>query len=98
MACLLTRPGDAFSPRYLAKRITGQDLDQWQAASIIRPIIFRLRRKLLMSPHLSCSIRTARRAGYRLSIEETSGEPQNYWNELRAILENSETDLSRAQP
>jgi DNA-binding response OmpR family regulator len=69
LAGLMAQPGRAVSTPWLARQITGQELDPWTAASIVRPTVFRLRGKLSAHPYLACSIRTARNSGYRLCVE-----------------------------
>ena len=72
IACLMATPGQSVSCVRIARRITGQDLDPWDAAAIVRPAVFRLRRKLTSQPNLAVSIRTVRGAGYRLCVQQVS--------------------------
>jgi DNA-binding response OmpR family regulator len=64
LAALMAQPDQVVSCRHLAYRTFGQELDQYAAESVIRPVIFRLRQKLETSPKQPRLIRTARGSGY----------------------------------
>ena len=64
LAVFLDNAGRVLSPRDLAYEAWDDELDPSQAASIIRPLIFRLRQKLENDPSLPRIIRTVRGAGY----------------------------------
>jgi DNA-binding response OmpR family regulator len=67
LAYMLRRPGEIFSCRDLACDALGYDVDLHEAQSIVRPHIFRLRRKLdanVAEPEL---IQTVRGRGYFFS-------------------------------
>lgn len=66
VAVFLDNIGKVLSPQNIAYEAWGEKLDPSQAASIIRPYIFRLRQKLESDPDLPNIIRTVRGAGYVL--------------------------------
>lgn len=67
LATLLEQPGRIVSCRHLAYRILSQDVDQCTAENMVRPLIFRLRRKLEPSSKQPRLIRTAH-SGYFLTM------------------------------
>lgn len=67
MAAFLRKPDMAMSIQELVYEALGEQLDQDHAASIMRPIIFRLRQKLETDPGMPTLIRTARGVGYLFS-------------------------------
>ncbi|MBM4459214.1 MAG: response regulator transcription factor [Chloroflexi bacterium] len=64
LAFLLARPGQVVSCRRLALHVFDQEMDQYAAENLIRPLIFRLRRKIEATPQQPRLIRTARGVGY----------------------------------
>lgn len=64
MVAFLRKPGRTLSHQDLVYEAWGDRLEQDHAASIIRPIIFRLRQKLETDPTMPSLIRTARGVGY----------------------------------
>jgi two-component system KDP operon response regulator KdpE len=70
---LSEQPGRIVSCRRLAYRILGQEVDQCTAANMVRPLIFRLRRKLEPSSKQPRLIRTAR-GGYFLTTGQNGFE------------------------
>jgi DNA-binding response OmpR family regulator len=66
LAYLMSRPAQVLSTRELARGALGYDLSDQEADSIVRPHIFRLRRKLEPEPGARKLIRTVRGRGYVL--------------------------------
>jgi DNA-binding response OmpR family regulator len=64
MATLMTHPNQTLSCYELVTLALGYDIDESEAESVIRPYIFRLRRKLEPHPRKPCLICTVRRRGY----------------------------------
>lgn len=64
---LMTQPDRIFSCRELAHAALGYDADEFDAESVIRPCIFRLRRKLETGSQRSRLICTVRGRGYHFS-------------------------------
>ena len=64
LAILVAQPDQVFSCRYLAHRAMDYDLDEAVARKVIRPIVFRLRRKIETDLRQPRSIRTIRGSGY----------------------------------
>jgi DNA-binding response OmpR family regulator len=64
MAVFLDKAGSVLSSQELAYEAWGDELDRSHAASIIRPLIFRLRQKLEKNPSVPRIIRTVRGVGY----------------------------------
>lgn len=64
MAVFLDNAGSVLSPQDLVEKAWDDTLEPAHAASIIRPLIFRLRQKLEDDPGLPRIIRTVRGAGY----------------------------------
>lgn len=64
LAAFLRKPGTTLSHQDLVYEAWGDRLDQDHAASIVRPLIFRLRQKLETEPAMPKLIRTARGVGY----------------------------------
>ncbi|HZD11431.1 MAG TPA: response regulator transcription factor [Candidatus Binatia bacterium] len=65
---LLRKAGDVLSYQALAYEAWGDQLEPDHAASIIRPLIFRLRQKLEPEPSVPRLIRTVRGVGYMFQI------------------------------
>ncbi len=61
---LLKRPDQVLSCRQLAHSAWDYDLDEYEAQSMIRPYIFRLRHKIDLDPNNPQMIRTVRGRGY----------------------------------
>ena len=66
MAVFIDNAGEVLSVENLAFEAWGDELDRDHAASIIRPVIFRLRQKLEKEPSIPRFIRTVRGSGYFL--------------------------------
>jgi len=69
LAKLMAKPGQAISCQELARSLIAPDMERWNAESVVRPIVFRLRKKfatLSGQPHL---IRAVRGSGYMLLSE-----------------------------
>lgn len=64
LACLMERPERVVSSRELARDALGYDVTDAEAQNIVRPHIFRLRRKLEVEPNEPRLIRTVRGRGY----------------------------------
>lgn len=64
MVVFLDHAGHVLSPQDLVYRAWNDRLEPAHAASIVRPLIFRLRQKLEQDPGLPRIIRTVRGAGY----------------------------------
>ncbi len=65
----LRKAGDVLSYQALAYEAWGERLEPDHAASIIRPLIFRLRKKLESDPSMPVIIRTVRGAGYLFNAD-----------------------------
>jgi len=68
LTTLMEQPNEVFSCSQLASAAMGYDLDKWEAESLVRPYIFRLRRKIEETPDTPHLIRTVRGRGYFLSL------------------------------
>lgn len=66
MSAFIDNAGEVLSIQDLAYEAWGDELDREHAASIIRPVISRLRQKLEKEPSVPRFIRTVRGAGYFL--------------------------------
>lgn len=64
LAALMSSAGAVQSSADLVRQAWGEELEPWQASSIVRPLIFRLRQKLEEEPSLPRFIRTVRGSGY----------------------------------
>jgi DNA-binding response OmpR family regulator len=71
LAALMAQPGRVLSCRVLARSFTSHELERWEAESLIRPLIYRLRRKLEVYARRSSMIRTVRGNGYGLAVSDT---------------------------
>ncbi len=67
LATLMTYPGQVFSCRQLAHRALDYATDEFAAQSTVRPILFRLRRKIEANSHVPRLILTVRGRGYFLA-------------------------------
>ncbi|MDX1521263.1 MAG: response regulator transcription factor [Anaerolineae bacterium] len=65
LSTLMTHPNQVLSCRQLVEMALGYPIAESDAESVIRPYIFRLRRKLEPSPRKPCMICTVRRQGYK---------------------------------
>lgn len=70
LASLMSRPNQVLSCQQLVRATWGDQVDRIQAESIIRPYIFRLRRKLEANPKRPRVIRTFRQRGYLYAAAE----------------------------
>lgn len=71
LSSLMTRPNQVLSCRELVRLARGQDIEETEAQSIVRPHISRLRRKIeaiIKTPRLICNVR--KRGYYFAPIEE----------------------------
>jgi DNA-binding response OmpR family regulator len=68
LTALMERTDQVLSCKQLARAAMGYDLYEKQAQSVVRPYIFRLRRKIESSPDSPHLIRTVRGRGYFLSV------------------------------
>jgi len=75
---LMAQPGRTFSCRELAHAALGYDTDEIDAENVIRPCIFRLRRKLATHVKTSQLVCTVRGRGYRFNFPATSDERQHF--------------------
>jgi len=66
---LINSPNEVFSCRDLARDGMGYNLDKWEAQSLVRPCIHRLRKKIEISPDIPELICTVRGRGYYLSVD-----------------------------
>ncbi len=66
LLALRDRRGHLVSYRELVERVQGYQVEPWEAAAMVRPIVSRLRRKLLMAGASPGLIVTVRGAGYLL--------------------------------
>jgi DNA-binding response OmpR family regulator len=71
LALLMSRPGDVFSSRRIAREALNYELNENEAKSIVHPHIVRLRRKIEQDSRHPGLIRTVRGKGYTLSLEES---------------------------
>jgi two-component system KDP operon response regulator KdpE len=74
LALLMSRPGDVYSSRRIAREALNYDLTENEAKSIVHPHIVRLRRKIEQNSRHPGLIRTVRGKGYTLALEENPGE------------------------
>jgi DNA-binding response OmpR family regulator len=65
---LIKSPNVVFSCRELARDGMGYDLDKWEAQSLVRPCIHRLRKKIEIAPDAPELICTVRGRGYYFSV------------------------------
>jgi two-component system KDP operon response regulator KdpE len=70
LSSLMVQPGQVLSCEELVNRGWGYDVDEFEAKSIIRPHIRRLRQKLESDPEEPQLICTVRRHGYRLDCND----------------------------
>ncbi|MBN2084480.1 MAG: response regulator transcription factor [Anaerolineales bacterium] len=71
LALLMSRPGDVFSSRRIAREALNYELSENEAKSIVHPHIVRLRRKIEQDSKHPGLIRTVRGKGYTMSLEES---------------------------
>jgi two-component system alkaline phosphatase synthesis response regulator PhoP len=69
----MSRTGDVFSSRVIAREALGYDLSENEAKSIVHPHIVRLRRKIEQDSKHPGLIRTVRGKGYTLVLDEEPG-------------------------
>lgn len=67
LSTLMEHPNQVLSCDQLARVAMGYEVDKWDAQSLVRPYIFRLRRKIEKSPEKPALICTVRGRGYFLS-------------------------------
>ena len=72
LAHLMTQPGQVLSCEALVRKGWGYEVDEFEAQSIIRPHIRRLRQKLETNPKDPRLICTVRRHGYCLNAAEAA--------------------------
>lgn len=70
LALLMSRPGDVFSSRQIAREALNYDLTENEAKSIVHPHIVRLRRKVEQNSKHPGLVRTVRGKGYTLVLDE----------------------------
>jgi len=70
LALLMSRPGDVFSSRQIAREALSYDLTENEAKSIVHPHIVRLRRKIEQNSKHPGLVRTVRGRGYTLVLDE----------------------------
>jgi DNA-binding response OmpR family regulator len=68
LVALMDHADEVLSCSKLVKAAMGYEPDEWEAQSMIRPYIFRLRRKIEKAPEKPRLIRTVRGRGYFLSL------------------------------
>lgn len=68
LVALMEHAEEVLSCNELARVAMGYEPDKWEAQSVIRPYIFRLRRKIEETPEEPRLIRTVRGRGYFLSL------------------------------
>jgi DNA-binding response OmpR family regulator len=76
LALLMSRTGDVFSSRIIAREALGYDLSENEAKSIVHPHIVRLRRKIEQDSKHPGLIRTVRGKGYSLVLDENPGQQE----------------------
>ena len=64
---LMSQPEQVFSCRQLVQLAWHYDVEEWEAQSMVRPHIFRLRRKIEIDPDNPSCIKTIRGRGYLFS-------------------------------
>jgi DNA-binding response OmpR family regulator len=69
LAALMAQPGRIISARVLARAVRGQEMTEWEAEQLLRPLVFDLCRKLASHAGRPDAIRSARRAGYFLAAD-----------------------------
>ena len=74
---LISRPDQVLSCRELVWDVWGYETDEANAESVIRPYIFRLRRKIEDNPKRPRFIRTVRRRGYVFTAVENETADKN---------------------
>jgi two-component system KDP operon response regulator KdpE len=75
LALLMSKPGDVYSSRRIARDALSYDLNEIEAKSIVHPHIVRLRRKIEKDSKHPGLIRTVRGKGYTLNLEERPAQP-----------------------
>jgi DNA-binding response OmpR family regulator len=75
LALLMSKPGDVYSSRRIARDALSYDLNEIEAKSIVHPHIVRLRRKIEKDSKHPGLIRTVRGKGYTLNLEERPALP-----------------------
>jgi DNA-binding response OmpR family regulator len=75
LALLMSKPGDVYSSRRIARDALSYDLNESEAKSIVHPHIVRLRRKIEKDSKHPGLIRTVRGKGYTLDLEERPAQP-----------------------
>jgi DNA-binding response OmpR family regulator len=75
LALLMSKPGDVYSSRRIARDALSYDLNESEAKSIVHPHIVRLRRKIEKDSKHPGLIRTVRGKGYTLDLEERPEPP-----------------------
>jgi two-component system KDP operon response regulator KdpE len=75
LALLMSKPGDVYSSRRIARDALSYDLNEVEAKSIVHPHIVRLRRKIEKDSKHPGLIRTVRGKGYTLNLEERPAQP-----------------------
>jgi DNA-binding response OmpR family regulator len=88
LALLMSRPGDVYSSRRIAKEALNYELTENEAKSIVHPHIVRLRRKIEQDSRHPGLIRTVRGKGYTLALELEPGMPP--------VLDDEEYDIAEA--
>jgi DNA-binding response OmpR family regulator len=68
LAYLMERPDQVISNRELARAALGYEVEKYEAPSIVRPHVFRLRHKLEADPAEPRLIRTVRGRGYLFAL------------------------------
>jgi len=69
LAALMAQPGRIISARVLARGVHGQEMTEWEAEQLLRPLVFELCRKLASHAGRPDAMRNARRAGYFLAVD-----------------------------
>jgi two-component system KDP operon response regulator KdpE len=75
LALLMSKPGDVYSSRRIARDALSYVLNEVEAKSIVHPHIVRLRRKIEKDSKHPGLIRTVRGKGYTLNLEERPAQP-----------------------
>lgn len=66
LAQLMAKPDQPISCRELARPLIAPDMERWNAESVVRPIVFRLRKKIEAAPKRPRMIRAVRGNGYMM--------------------------------
>jgi DNA-binding response OmpR family regulator len=91
LALLMSRPGDVYSSRRIAKEALNYELTENEAKSIVHPHIVRLRRKIEQDSKHPGLIRTVRGKGYTLALEmEPGSAPDPRYGDDETILGETE--------